>query len=392
MREMKDFPVAAAMRQWGTNNETEGAIVSGDAPIKNWGGSYPEDFSNAEALNGDNVIKYQEKRYGCRHCPAPCGGHCKVPDGPYAMEGHKPEYETVSVFGNNLLNDNLESIFKANELCNQYGIDTISVGATIGFAMDCYEKGIISKADTDGIELTWGNHQAIVQMTEKICKGEGFGEVLSNGSKIAAEKIGGGSEEYAIQIGGQELPMHDGKLYPGLATQYQYNSTPGRHTQACEDWGRIGIHREDRKFTDYAGRGKDHLVYAAHRTIVDCEGLCYYSTYYYNAPDITEYMTAVTGWDYTMDNCTLDGERVMTLRSLFNLREGINPREWKLPGRSIGEPALKAGPLKGVTLDMETMAKDFYDVLGWDINTSVPSRESLERLGLDEVYDKFGGL
>ncbi len=391
IRGLKEFPVTAAMSKWGTSNEMEGAIISGDAPVKNWGGSYPADFSDAQALNGDNVIRYQLKKYACWRCPVACGGRCKVPSGPYAMEGHKPEYETLGAFGPLLLNASLESIFKANEICNMMGIDTISAGATIAFAIECFENGLITRGDTDGLELRWGDPAVMIRLLEKMCAREGFGAILADGTKAAAERIGAGADKFAMHIQGQEIAMHDGKLYPGLATSYHYNATPGRHTLACEDWKRPGMPPEKRERYQFAGRGVDHLHIVAHRHVIDCTGLCYYSTYYYDAREMIDYISAVTGWDYSVEQHYVDGERIATMRNLFNIREGQNMRAWKSPGRTVGAPPLTEGPLKDVSLDMEQMAKDYYEVLGWDILTSMPRRETLERLGLDHIVDSWGG-
>jgi aldehyde:ferredoxin oxidoreductase len=149
----------------------------------------------------------------------------------YQAGAHKPEYETLGAFGGMCLNDNLESIIMANDLCNRYGIDTISAGAAIAFAMECYEKGIITSKETDGIELTWGSHQAIVAMTEKLARREGFGDVLADGVKVAAERINRGAERYAIHIHGQEPAIHDPRSTPSFATVYRSDPTPGRHMQ-----------------------------------------------------------------------------------------------------------------------------------------------------------------
>ena len=159
--------------------------------------------------------------------------------GKFALElnegiGHKPEYETLAMFGSNLLNDDLPSIVKVNEICNNYGMDTITVGATIGYAIECYENGLISEDDTDGLEMTWGNAEAIVAMTEKIGKREGFGDVLADGVKAAWEKLGQMGTEYAVHIQGEEIPAHDPKFIPGLAMTYYLCATPGRHTQGGE--------------------------------------------------------------------------------------------------------------------------------------------------------------
>jgi aldehyde:ferredoxin oxidoreductase len=387
---LKDFPATKLLSRFGTTHETEECIISGDAPLKNWSGGYPEDFSNAKALSGESLTRYEIKKYGCWGCPVACGGYSEVPDGPYAVVGHRPEYETCISLGALCLNDNLESVIKANDICNRLGLDTISAGATIAFAIECYEKGLISVADTDGLELTWGNHSSIVELLERMGRREGFGDVLADGSRIASERIGKGSSEFAMHIQGQEVAMHDAKLIPGMAITYQYNDAPGRHTLGCEDWKRPGMPTEELKWNEYSGRAKDHQRYAAYRYVTDCAGLCYFSMYFYKAPEMVDYIRAVTGWEYGMEETALDGERIMTMRHLFNIREGQNPRCWVSPGRTVGQPPLENGALKGVTLDLELMAKEYYDLLGWDFESSIPSRGVLKKLGLARVHDAWG--
>ena len=155
-----------------------------------------------------------EKRHGCWHCPIACKAFLKASEGEYkyANTNRRPEYETAAAFGPNCANSNTESISMVNDICNRAGLDTISAGTIISFAIELYENGILTKKDTDGIDLRWGNHQAMVAMTEKLAKREGLGDILADGVKIAAEKIGKGAEKFAVHIGGQELGMHDPKI------------------------------------------------------------------------------------------------------------------------------------------------------------------------------------
>ena len=224
------------MRKYGTSWSTYIACHSGDSPVKNWGGVGVIDLPDRSNLNPDVLFTYVEKGHACWHCPKVCKGIIKVGNGEYNYEVgvHRPEYETLAAFGPNCANNNLEAIIMANDICNRAGIDTISAGTTIGFAIELYENGILTKSDTEGLDLRWGNHQAMVAMTRKLVKREGVGDILADGVKKAAEKIGKGAQQYAVHIGGQELGMHDPKLSrPGRldAARYQMDATPGRHTQ-----------------------------------------------------------------------------------------------------------------------------------------------------------------
>jgi aldehyde:ferredoxin oxidoreductase len=374
------------LKQYGTCAITASSSETGDSPAKNWGDAGSEVFPNSSAISDDAVMEYQERKWACWQCPIACGGHMKVVEGPFAVEGHKPEYETLAVFGTMCLNDNLESIIKVNDICNRAGLDTISVGCAVAFAIECYENSLITKDDTDGIELKWGNAEAIVAMTERIAKRDGFGDVLADGVKIAAEKIGKGSGKYAIQVGGQEVPMHDPKFTPGLASTYLLDATPGRHTQGGEliaPGAGLDLPKHDR--TVYTGRAESQRTLVNLMHVVNAAGICMFGYLSMDVHSIPEFMTAVTGWDFTLDDCQEVGDRLATLRHAFNLREGHNPLDREVSGRILGKPPLKAGPLKGISVDMETMVKEYLELMDWDPVTTVPSQKRLKELGLDEV-------
>jgi aldehyde:ferredoxin oxidoreductase len=365
-------PFLEQRRKYGTTSSTHLQSHSGDAPVKNWGGIGIIDFPDSSGLSGDAAIANVEKRTGCWHCPLVCKGWLKEGTGQYRYPAgtRRVEYETQVSFGTMCLNNNTESINMANHLCNSYGLDTISGGTVIAFAIECYENGIITKADTDGIELTWGNHQAIVAMTEKMVKREGFGDVLADGVKVAAEKIGKGAEQFAVHIGGQELGMHDPKLImrPGhpSAARYQMDATPGRHTQGFGPTGFQG-----------------HIINTA--------GLCILGYFAPADPGkyIAGYMSAVTGWDRSMNELLEIGEKIATMRHAFNLREGLNPLEWRVHPRIIGDPPQKVGPLADATVDITAQVYWNLGAMDWDPITTKPSRKKLLELGLEDVAQEL---
>jgi len=349
------------LEKHGTCSGTADSIRSGDCPVKNWIGVGEEEFENPDLLGGENVIRYETRKLTCRGCPTACNGLVTVEEGPYAIQdAQKPEYETLGAYGAMSLNNNLESIILCNEICNRAGIDTISAGCTLAFAIECYENGLIDKSDTGGIELTWGNHEAIVAMTRKLVDREGFGDVLADGVKVASEKIGPRSEAYAVHVHGQEFPMHDPRLsqtkeaqLPALGIVYQTDATPGRHTASL----------------DFRGK------------IINAAGLCGMGGRTFRGDALPQYLTAVTGVEYTSEELEKVGERIACLRQAFNLREGFTPADFKLPGRVIGDPPLARGPLAGITLDMETAVRDHFNALGWDPDTGKPNRDRLVKLG-----------
>ena len=388
------------LNSYGTAGITQALILAGDAPVKNWMGAGTKDFSpeRAEKISDDAVIGLEGyKPYGCWRCPIACGGKVTQRSGKYALEhnngvGHKPEYETLAMFGSNLLNDDLPSIVRANEICNDMGMDTITVGATIAFAMECYENGLLTKDQTDGLELTWGNSEAIVALTEKIGKREGFGEVLADGVKKAWEKLNRIGSDYAIHIEGEEIPAHDPKFVPGLATTYFLAPTPGRHTQGGELNPPPGLKIPETDKYTYTGQAQSHLILLAAMEVCNAAGLCMFGYLSYPWQAIPDQLAAATGHEYDMQAILEKGIRIFTMRHAFNLREGINPLERNMPGRIIGDPPLKEGNVRDITVDYKTLSTEFLNELGWDTQTTIPSDKSLRNLGMDFLLEDMSKL
>ncbi|MCK4368517.1 MAG: aldehyde ferredoxin oxidoreductase family protein [Dehalococcoidales bacterium] len=363
-------PFLEEFHKYGTTGHTAESAHSGDTPVKNWGGIGIIDLPDVSALDREVINAKVESKTGCWRCPAACKGRLKEGAGEYKYPAgiHRPEYETQATFGAMCLNNNNEATAMAGYICDSYGLDTISAGSIIAFAMECYEHGIITKADTDGIELTWGNHRAMVAMLEKMARREGFGDILADGVKVAAGRIGKGAEEYAVHIGGQELGMHDPKCdfaaFAGVPTaaRYQMDATPGRHT---------------------AGFGPSQFQ----GYVVNAAGLCLHSNLVVSDPNkyILEFMSAVTGCDRSLDELLRCGERIANMRHVFTLREGINPLELKVHGRIIGRPPFKEGPLAGVSADIEAQVYWNLGALDWDQVTTKPSKRKLLELGLDDI-------
>ena len=359
--------------KYGTSHVADPFAQAGNAPIKNWGGIGVVDFPDSSGLSGDAAIANMESKSGCWHCPVGCESKLRAGVGqyPYPKGTRRVEYETQASFGTMCLNNDTESINMVNHMCNCHGLDTISAGCTIAFAMECFEKGILTTADTDGIDLSWGNHQGIVAMTEKMIKGEGLGKLLADGSKVASEKIGNGSQQYAMHIGGQEFGMHDPKFHqhPGsfAAARYQLDATPGRHTQLS--FGPSGFHVH---------------IYNTTGWCLLCDLVAFDSMKY-----ITGFMSAITGWDRSVDELLEAGERIANIRHAFNLREGINPLNWKLPDRVIGRPPQLEGPLAGVSVDAEAQIFWSLGAMDWDRHTTIPSRKKLVSLGLKDIAEDF---
>jgi aldehyde:ferredoxin oxidoreductase len=384
---MKNGPTVEQIKlfgTFGTGGMTGGNALSGDSPVKNWGGAGVVDMGveSAAKLGTDSFdAKYNTKKYACANCPLGCGAHYKVDTGKWPVgETDRPEYETLAAFGTMALNDDAESIIKCNDICNRYGLDTISVGCTVTWAIECYENGIVTKKDTEGIELTWGNAEAIVAITQAIADQTGFGKVLALGSAKAAKKLGKGAK-YLQTVRGVELPMHDPRFSPGFARTYQYDPTPARHVKGGTGIADFGSPNEVKY--DYEGRGPMDMGITCHTEITNTAGLCIFSAFCMPPDATTRFIEAVTGWDFKQEDILQTGKRIMDMRYAFNLREGQKPNddENALPKRCVGEPPLTEGPLKGITVDHKKLAAKFSEVMGWDEETLFPTRESLENLG-----------
>ncbi len=363
-----DMSFLERFNKYGTSSGAANSALSGDSPVKNWGGIGVKELTDVSGLEGDKAIANIDKRKGCWHCPITCQARLKAGTGEYKYPAgtRRIEYETQASFGAMCLVTDGEALNMANHICNSYGLDTISAGTVISFAMELYENGIITKEDTDGIDLTWGNHRAMIDMTWKVAKREGLGDILADGVKVAAEKIGKGAEKYAVHIGGQELGMHDPKLvgmmgrYP--AARFQMDATPGRHTQ---------------------GFGPDGF-----RThITNTAGVCLFGGF--GGPGAVDYtaemIKAVTGLDRSRKELDVVAERITNIRHAFNLREGIAEKNWSVHPRIIGVPPQEEGPLAGVTADLEGQVKECLEGLDWDLETTKPSKKKLEELGLSDI-------
>ena len=394
------------MRRWGTAGFSRWAMLSGDAPVKNWKGAATKDFSGKQAKNicDDAVLKFQTKRYSCLNCPLGCGGILEVKEGPYPLaETHKPEYETLASLGSLLVNDDLEVLLKMNDLANRAGIDTISLGNILAFACEAFEHGVLTEKDTDGISLTWGNSGSLLKLTEKIIAREGIGDLLADGVKAAAEKLGRGSPEYAVHAGGVELAMHDPRNDPGYGVAYACSPTPGRHSTAIVFQEMMQLESKFKGFTKtpfmYSKKkklameylGKNSTLGEIYWDIISCAGLCTFGglTSGRSYP-VFEWINAATGWELGSEEYREIGERILTARHLFNLREGITPKDFKMTPRASGDPPLTSGGSKGFKVDMDRYGSDYYQALNWDPATGRPDANRLKELGLEKFSEFLG--
>jgi aldehyde:ferredoxin oxidoreductase len=392
---IKSSEFAKGLSAAGTGGALSFLVSIGDSPIKNWRLTGLESMPTANRLDSGNMDKYKKSVYACQACPIRCGAIIEQKEGPFAIPGemHRPEYESLAALGNLLVNDNLEAVIKANDICNRYAIDTIATGTAIAFAMECYENRLIDKKDTDGIELTWGNADAIVALTEKIAKRKGFGAVLADGPNKAAERIAKGSERFAMAIRGKGLPFHDPRMSPAGGTAFIADANPCHHmnsqiTGMLENGLPVGMAAalqvpKMNPFADFDKKGQIYAVGAAYHELLDSAGMCALYTVNTTPPELADLISQVTGWDFGWDEALKAGRRVLTLRQAFNAREGITPDQIDLPARIKEDPL----PIKGAPpkIDFQALRNGFFTAMGWDIKTGVPSRETLVDLGLAEL-------
>lgn len=374
--------MALAFGEYGTGATTTASALGGDAPVKNWDGIGGVDFSEASATKIGAFAfdaHYKVRKYACAHCPLGCGAVYKVDAGKWPMEEtERPEYETATSFGTLCLNDDVEAILKCNDICNRYGLDTISTGATVAWAIECFEKGLFTKEDTGGLELTWGNAEAIVALTQAIADQAGLGRILALGSAGAAQKLGKGSE-FLSTVRGMEVGMHDPKYGRYFARVYQFDPTPGRHTKG--GLGSYEMLNPPADLNNYEGTGPNDVAGAAHTEMLNSAGLCMFFMFAAPPDALVNMIAAVTGRSFAQEDGYRAGLRILNMRHAFNLREGLKPADFVISPRVVGKPPQQNGPNAGRTIDNEALANNFFAALGWDRATGKPDRGGLEAMG-----------
>ncbi len=388
-----DHELTNTLKAYGTGVAMAMAPQSGDAPTKNWQIGDWEGYAKISGITMANTI-LRKHSPECHVCPIQCARYIEIEEGPYAMKGSGPEYETLGSFGSMVLNDDLESIAYMNLLCNEYGVDTISSGSAIAFAMEALEKGLLSKEDLGGINLTWGNIEAILAVLRLILNKEGIGDLLGQGVKNAAQVIGKGSEDFAVHVKGMELPMHDPRAFFGFGPTY---ATSPRGACHCHGYlggieGRntipeAGINEiQDR----HALSGKGILTKAVQdlSTAVHSSIICVFTIYSLGASDLAQALSAATGISYTGEDVLKIGERIFNLQRAFNNRFGITSADDVLPPRVLTSTI--GGPIEGLVPNFKEQMEEYYQARGWNASGK-PSQAKLEELGLDFVIGELYG-
>ncbi|MHA2173238.1 MAG: aldehyde ferredoxin oxidoreductase family protein [Candidatus Hodarchaeales archaeon] len=382
----------ATLEVFGTAAILDMVNQRGGLPSRNWQTGYVEEYEkiNGEAINDTMLVG--EK--ACFACPIACGRLSDIKEGKYASSGEGPEYESIGAFGSMCDIYDLNAITKAHFLCNDYGIDTISAGATISFAMEAVDRGILT--DTMGSEVTFGNSDAIIDLVHKIAKREGIGDLLAEGSKIMSERLGQDSERFAMHVKGLELPAYDSRAAKITGLAYATANRGGDHITAyiegpafmsmpfliveegeVDEDGLAEIPEEARVVKDY----EDAFG------IFDALSGCKFMGMVLEGNDWADLIQSLLGYPFSEKDFRLTGERIYNLERIYNIREGLTRADDTLPKRLLEDP-LPDGPAKGHVVNLDPMLDAYYQYRGWD-QDGRPTDETLTRLGLDWLIDKF---
>jgi aldehyde:ferredoxin oxidoreductase len=366
----------------GTMHTVDLTQETGTLPSKNW---QENTSTQSDFVGSEDFEKFIVRPRACFGCPIGCSRETRVEVDGDEIITEGPEYETIYAFGANCGIDDPQVIVAADQLCDEYGMDTISCGGVIGFAMECFEKGLLSETDTDGLTLQFGNKHALVEMIHRIGKREGIGRLLSEGVKRAATKIKG-SEFFAIHVKGLELPGYDPRGMKGQALTYALSDRGGCHLRS--NTLRTELMGLPVALDRYSYENKAEMVreLQLRPVIFNSVVACFFSTFALTIEDYAEAISAATGWPLTPERLLLIAERIWNLTRLFNVREGFQKADDTLPERLFTHASSK-GPSKGEMVDrasFEKMRETYYRIAGWDPQSGIPTEAKLRELDLDK--------
>ena len=372
-----DHPVGGTgLKAYGTDVLVNILNQTGALPTRNFQDGY---FPTADKIGGESLAAKQLVRpKGCFSCVSSCGRVTKVDAPGYEGFGEGPEYETAWAFGADCGIDDLDAITKANYLCNEYGLDTISMGSTIACAMELFERGIITTKDTDGVDLHFGSTPAIVEMVRKAGEGEGFGVRLAQGSYRLAESYG--HPEYSMTVKKQEMPAYDPRGVQGIGLNYATGNRGGCHVRGYTI--AIEVLQNGAVMDPHVTEGKAGLdiLFQNLTAALDSAGACLFSTFGIGGAELAEMLSAATGVEYSLDEFLKIGERIWNQERLWNFKQGYTTADDTLPVRLLKEP-IKTGPSKGEVSRLDEMLPEYYQLRGWD-ESGVPTKAKLKELAL----------
>ena len=378
---LKQHPRREGMNRVGTTSITKHVNTLGVYPVKNFQEGYLEDW---KLLGSEAFQRVKLKSTGCYACMTRCGQIYQVKEGPYAgATSEGPEYETIWAFGGLLANTELGSIVAADHLCDHLGLDTISTGVVISFAFELFQRGILTLKDTGGLELTWGNHRAIMELVKQIGERQGLGNLLAEGVKRAAESLNRGAEQYAMHSKGLEFGGYDPRGIKGYGLSYASCNIGASHMYGRP---REELYGQADRFTE-EGKGR-FIVNAQNQLAIDeIMILCSFGNSGMTNELMGKLMKAATGIEELADPEYLRqvGERILCLERVFNIREGFSRQDDRLPKRFVQEQLQNAGPSTGTVIqNLDGLLDEYYDALGYT-RQGVPTKKKLEQLALGWV-------
>jgi len=370
-------------RRYGTAGGVVPNHYIGDMPARNW--TLGDWMTGVEKLSGECMARdFLTGSFYCPACIIGCGRIVRLTRGPWAgTEVAGPEYETIAAFGSLCLNDDLAAVIEANDWCNRYGMDTISTGSVIAFAIEAREQGLLALPVGEP-NLGWGNYEAVLEMIHRIAMRQGLGDLLSLGVRAVAQRLGSGALRLAMHVKGLELPFHDPRALSSLAVAYAAHPRGACHRGCSQNAERfpnpeIGLPDVlDRFATD--GKGRATALMQNLAEIYNCLKVCHFLMPAVSPSRLLEWVNAVTGWDMDLAELLRVGERSVNLKRLYNLRCGVTRRDDALPARLTSEP-LHEGGAAGYVPDLERMLEEYYRFRCWDAQ-GVPQRRKLHELGL----------
>lgn len=353
----------------------------GLTPIKNWA---QDTFPSASKIGTPRYTEeLQIKRWACPYCLMGC--HRRITNPEYLSKTAGPEYETLAMIGLNLLIDDLSAVVRANDLCNCYGMDTIELGGVLGWAFECYENGLITKEDTNGIELQWGSGEALVEITEKIAKREGIGNLLAEGLKACVERIPK-SEPYAIEVMGQAVAAHDPRAYFSQVITTIASTRGSDHIHGWAEAAEMGYLLPELGISETMDRfdvSKKGYVGAIYQDICQFWNSLTWCWFYFicemSLTDQVNILNAITGWDSTPEEARKIGERIVCLQQMFNLEMGLMPEEENVMPKRFTVPH-KEGGAAGYVPPWKAILKEYWETKGWD--RGIPTKDKCDELGL----------
>lgn len=377
---------SVVMSQLGTAGGVVASENAGDFPLKNWKeGSWKE---GAAKITGQSIYpKYLQKHNHCFACPIGCSKNVYVDSDRFGIiQGHGPEYETLGSFGGNCLCDDLEAILYMNELCNRYGLDTMSTGGVIAFAMEAYEKGMVKIEDMNGINLTWGNAHAMIAMIHAIAHQEGLGRLLGMGVKKASMAIKG-SDTFAVHVKGLEVAYHDPRAFVDMAANYATANRGACHLEGCSYWMGYGSRwpgwYAPETYDPHQSEGKARVAkdFQDYFSTYNPLGLCKFLIKSGITPqDTADMINSAMGWNMTANELLTTGERIFNQKRWINCQFGIRRKDDTLPHRLLME-ARPSGGAEGVLPDLGKMLEEYYQLRGWNPD-GIPSEATMDRLSL----------